>query len=76
MTNHKLTRSYLIGQVFLYSEFYVTNFNMDEILVGARYTVLTIAVREVYSDLDPAVLAFIDPQDRGIAIPPPPARLG
>jgi hypothetical protein len=67
------------GRVAQYSEFYVANYNMDELLGTENYGELMVALTEVYTalgGLEPVILALIDPRSRNIAIPEPPAKLG
>ena len=69
--------NYTSGQIVQYVELYVTNHNLGELLRTDRYERLTDTLSEIYPVTGgPLVLTLIDPRDRGILVPEPPAKLG
>ena len=68
-----------LGQIAQFSEFYITNMNLEEILSEEQYVQLNRTLWGVYpvqGDSLPLVIALIHPSDRNIEMPEPPARIG
>lgn len=68
-----------LGKITQFSEFFIANMNLDEILTEEQYVLLNSTLWGVYpvqGDSLPLVLALILPRDRNIEAPEPPARIG
>ena len=58
------------------SEFYVTNYTMEEFLNTNVITRFEETLSMVYQQEGAAVTKIINPLERGILVPPPPAKHG
>ena len=68
-----------LGQIAQYSEFFLTSHNVDELLNADTYEELMTALTELYAALggfEPILLALVNPRERNIAVPEPPAKIG
>ena len=68
-----------LGRVAQYSEFYITNVNLEDILLEEQFVQLNTTLWGVFpvqGDSLPLVLALIHPRERNIETPEPPARIG
>ena len=77
-TCHVIIFNFLLrlGNILQISEFFITNYTMEEFLNANVIITFEVTLSVVYQQEGAAVTKIVNPLERGILIPPPPAKHG